>query len=132
MAMKKGQLSIDLMFAVLIAVLFLMVFSIYTDNLSASTQNATNQNKAKAVLLDYYAAVGSVNAYEITAQYKAPGSGCWITMTNNRITVDYGTGEEASYSGLDLGGLEIQEEDRTPIDASSGFSCDKIITIVKV
>ncbi len=70
--MPKGQTSIDIILAILVAVGFFAVLNIHNSNLSAQTYDISVKNGVKSILLDVYSAVGTAKSYEIDMPYSSP------------------------------------------------------------
>ena len=70
--MRKGQTSVDLLLAVLAAIVFLSVLGMHNESISAQLDDAAIKGGLRVVLLDAYAAAGQVKANGVTIEYTAP------------------------------------------------------------
>jgi len=131
--MNKGQMSLDLLLAFMIAIIFFSILAIHADNMKEDTQEANLQAGLKTTLFDVYTTIGSVKAYGIETNYTSPE----LTITENniqlecRITIDTAAGSikvssgtlEEMYSGLDMTDIVI---------STSVFDCGDTVRIQKV
>ncbi|MAG18375.1 MAG: hypothetical protein CL944_02795 [Candidatus Diapherotrites archaeon] len=127
--MKKGQLSMDLLLAILAAVLFLLLMQAYMEGFNVTIQESKTKNALDSVLLDVYSAVGSVKAYGAEMEYTIPNSiECEVDIgnsTNADITVtDLDSGTDRKYTDLDLSKIKIEPSTGT-------IYCGDTITITK-
>ena len=135
--MLKGQVSLDLMLAIIAAVVFFGALVTYFDGLSSNVQHASAQNELKAVLLDVYAATGSVKAYGVEIEYTAPQpkglqlKDCSVYVKiddmDGKIEVSSSATETLRYERLNLEGVGICNAAGTaPIQ---NFKCGEKVTI---
>lgn len=136
--MKRGQISIDVLFAIIALAVFLTVLmNTYNEDLAVRVAGQNTKNEAKAMLLDAYAVIGAVQAYGQSIDYVPPGTRqesnkvlppCTITKSgtapNHTLTVQIGT-DSASYSGLNLSTIKFTSSG-TPVDS---FNCGTTVTI---
>ena len=135
--MLKGQVSLDLMLAIIAAVVFFGALVTYFDGLSSNVQHASAQNELKAVLLDVYAATGSVKAYGVSVEYTTPALKN-STLKECTIDVNAGAGgqivvstasagvESESYENIDLSGVQVKNSAGAAI---TKFGCGETVTI---
>ena len=105
----KGQISIDILLALIAAIVFFSVLMVHNDNMVQSTDAAALHSGLKAILADVYAAVGTVKAEGVQVTYISPtlnlGDGgaplpsCTITITASSISVG-AEGQTASYTNI--------------------------------
>ena len=135
--MLKGQVSLDLMLAIIAAVVFFGALVTYFDGLSSNVQHASAQNELKAVLLDVYAATGSVKAYGVSVEYTTPAlknstlKECTIDVTagaGGQIVVSPASAgvESESYENIDLSGVQVKNSAGAAI---TKFGCGETVTI---
>jgi len=119
----RGQISFDLLLALVALILFLSVLSIYNTELVQTADRAAIKNGLRTVLSEVYTAVGTAKTYsEITGardyvigynvlrfkQGERPWTvDCTIRITNNSISVS-DSGESESYENIDLTGLNAR------------------------
>ncbi|HLC92210.1 MAG TPA: hypothetical protein VJH23_00720 [archaeon] len=70
--MRKGQTSVDIIMAILVALVFFAVLNIYNDDLSSQVSEISMKNGMKSILLDVYSATASAKAYGISIDYTSP------------------------------------------------------------
>ena len=70
--MQKGQSSVDMLLAILVALVFFAVLNVHNDNLKTQVDEISVKNGLKSVLLDAYSATGSAKAYGLTIDYVSP------------------------------------------------------------
>ena len=119
----KGQVSLDILLALVAAIILFGILTIHNENLGANIEETNLQNNLQTILLDTYSAIGTVKAYGVTATYISPAlDDCTVTTDNTSITVSTSLGESKSYIGLDLSDVTIN-----PVT----FNCGDIVTISK-
>lgn len=111
--MKKGQMSIDLLLAIVVAILFFTILNIHASNLEAQTQDAAIRNEMRTILFDVYAAAGTVKAYGVAVDYTSPviqvGKDilpCTLQITKDQVIVKSDGQPDQRLAGLDLGNIQ--------------------------
>lgn len=124
--MQKGQLSIDLLLAIIAAaILFAVLVNSYNQNFEAELRGQNLKNEAKAILLDVYATIGSAKDYNQSILYTTPKAKersefnetaqCTITIDKGQgsITVliigAYNDAQWNRYTGLNLGDIILRD-----------------------
>ncbi len=141
--MQGGQISIDVLFAIIaLAIFFTVLVNTYNEGLTAQVAGQNTKNEAKAMLLDVYAAIGAVQAYGQSIDYISPptrqaeninlpctitksSTGAGESLNSQTLKVQLGT-ESAPYSGLDLSAIKFTLPDGTTPDS---FDCGTAVTI---
>jgi len=123
----KGQVSIDILLALIAAIIFFGVLMVHNSNVVQSTDDAALHNGLKAILMDAYAAVGTVKAEGVQVDYISPtlnlGEGgtplndCQITIDPTFIRVS-AQGKNASYTNIGTG-----------ISPTATYNCGTKITL---
>ena len=142
---EGGQLSIDVLFAIIaLAIFFAVLVNTYNDRLTTQAGEQSISNEARAILLDVYTAVGSVQAYGQSVDYAAPSPRqknannqilpCTITINKATGLINVGirgdTGAiDRNYLGLGLGSVRFSGPPGGPEIFS--FACGTGITISK-
>ena len=123
----KGQVSLDILLALVAAIILFGILTIHNENLGANIEETNLQNNLQTILLDTYSAIGTVKAYGVTTTYTSPAlEECKIEIdnaTNGSITVSTSLGESKAYLGIDL--LDIT------ITPDTTFNCGDIVNISK-
>ena len=132
--MTKGQISLDLLLALVVALIFFSIFNIYSSTLEQQIDDSRLKQEMKTILYGVYATIGTVKTYEVEVNYTSPrlflGSNspalsCTIEVETSNpdgdIKVTAGT-ETVSFTNLDLTGIIMP----------SDFSCGQTITIEAV
>lgn len=147
---QRGQLSIDVLFAIIaLAIFFSVLVNTYNDRLTTQTREQSASNEARAILLDVYSAVGTVQAYGQNIDYVSPSLRqknasnqllpCAITVdkpairANGYINVGIlgDTGKiDRNYLGIDLGSVSFT--DPVTKAAVANFACGTKVSIGKV
>src|SRR3989344_9347183 len=70
--MIKGQSSIDLLLAIMVAIAFFSVLSIHNQNIERDVQEASVNDGLRAILTDVYSATVFAKAYDLNILYAAP------------------------------------------------------------
>ena len=70
--MTRGQLSLDLLLALVVALIFFSLFTIYTNNLEQQVDESKLKQDMKTILYDVYATIGIVKTYEVEVNYTSP------------------------------------------------------------
>ena len=118
----KGQVSLDILLALVAAIILFGILTIHNENLGANIEETNLQNNLQTILLDTYSAIGTVKAYGVTATYISPAlDDCTVTTDNTSITVT-SIGESKAYLEIDLTDVAINP---TP------FNCGDTINISK-
>ena len=140
----KGQLSIDLLLAMIAgAVFFSAISAVYVPGFLSGVSSENLQNEAKTILADAYAAIGKVSASPASTitttsiSYLSPMppqgkyDSCKISKTANgptdyslTVTIIKGAETEtATYSGINLSAIKFNA------DALTEFNCGEKITV---
>jgi len=118
----KGQVSLDILLALVAAIILFGILTIHNENLGANIEETNLQNNLQTILLDTYSAIGTVKAYGVTTIYTSPAlENCTVATDNTSITVASGT-ESRTYSGIDLSGVAINP---------ATFNCGEGVSISK-
>ena len=121
----KGQVSLDILLALLAAIILFGILTIYNENFSTNIEDTNLQNNLQTILFDTYSAIGTVKAYGVTTTYTSPAlEDCSIVINrvaNGSITVT-SDGKSKSYNGIDLSDVTVSQ---------TTFNCGDIITISK-
>ena len=127
--MNRGQLSLDLLLALVVALIFFSIFNIYTNNLEQQVGESKVKQDAKTILYDVYATIGSVKTYEVQVNYTSPR----LLLSQNDITlncivvIDQANGSITVTAGKET--EELTNIDLTGITILPRFSCGQRITI---
>ena len=114
--MKKGQVSIDLLLALFVAIIFFGMLVAYADSFSENARQVEEQSKMKAVLMDVYSSMGAVKAHNesgFSIAYNAPTyAECTIEINpvangSIKVTSTKDPAIKAEYTGLDLTGIGV-------------------------
>ena len=145
LANHKGQLSIDLLLAIIAAnVFFVLLLSPFAGNFSAQVSEQDSRNDARVILLDFYGAVGRAKANpNLVMTYTSPvpkqrgnlGYDCKINKDppghGNAIEVDIlckgcpdSDANVAIYNGLDMSAIRINNA-----VGHKTFDCGQTVTI---
>ncbi len=138
--MRKGQVSLDLMFAFIAILMLFAGLLVFTGGFQEKTGEATTRNSLKAILIDAYATIGAAKAFGQEITYASPTiknagnknpQNCTITVTQTSITASSvrpdGSTIQEMYSGLGLSDMQINE-----MNLPASFSCGSTVTIQKV
>jgi uncharacterized protein (UPF0333 family) len=139
MKKNKGQMSIDMLLAIIIALLLISTIDIYTKILQQDTKQITEKNTARTILLKVYNAAANAKAYQQTIDLNVlQGSmidkktNCEIrfdkTSPNNHyIKIKFGK-EDANYAGINLENIIIEAPKGTQ-RINTDIPCNEQITI---
>lgn len=138
----KGQMSMDMLFAIIIALLLLSTLDMYAKTLQQDTDQLAEKNSAKAILLRIYSAAANAKAYKLSIDLNAStGIIRKNTELNCRIRFDTSGGagnhyikakvgnEDANYSKLDLTGLTVQSPKGSNA-LNSDIPCNRQLTLI--
>lgn len=126
--MKKGQLSLDLLLTLIVAIIFFNVYIAHVDNLKTQVEESALDDSLKTVLLDVYSVTSSAKTFGTTIVHTTKSINfeqddqpieCQVTIGNNDIEVRSGS-KTVSFVGIDLADITI-----TP----NPFTCGERITI---
>ncbi len=129
--MNGGQISLDLLLALIIALVFFALFNSFTDNLENQINESNVNRGLKTILLDAYATIGSVRTYEVQLEYTSPrliiGRAILpcqmeVDQSNDSITVTSGT-NQVSFEGVSLENLQVNG------NANATFECGTTVTM---
>ena len=122
----KGQVSLDILLALVAAIILFGILTIHNENLGANIEETNLQNNLQTILLDTYSAIGTVKAYGVTTKYTSPFlEDCTIVVDpieNGSITVTTSLGESKKYLEIDLSDVIINP---------ATFKCGDIVNISK-
>jgi uncharacterized protein (UPF0333 family) len=139
MKKNKGQMSIDMLLAIIIALLLISTIDIYTKILQQDTKQITEKNTARSILLKVYNATANAKAYGQTIDLNVLQGNMTEKKTNCEIRLDKTDPnkhyikikyekEDANYSGIDLENIEIEFPKGTN-KTNTNIPCNKQITI---
>ena len=132
--MTRGQLSLDLLLALVVALIFFSLFNIYTNNLEQQVDESKLKQDMKTILYDVYATIGMAKTYEVQINYtsprlllsqNSPSINCTVNVDisdSGSITVTVTGTETVSFADINLMGVTMVDE----------FSCGQTITITGV
>ncbi|HZX19467.1 MAG TPA: hypothetical protein VFF13_00460 [archaeon] len=130
--MKKGQLSLDLLLTLVIAIIFFNIYIAHANNLEEQVNDTTTNGSLKAIRNNVYSVISSAKTFGTTIEFKSKTLGldennspieCTINIEATSITVSSG-GEESKFEGLDISGITINGNS-TPQE----FECDTEVTL---
>ncbi|GEM_PF-6034192 len=148
----RGQLSVDVLFAIIAAAIFFAVLvNTYNDRLTTQAGEQSTSNEARSILLDVYAAVGTVKAYGQAVDYVSPSLRqknmgnqifpCTITVNKPadsakgyiEVGITGNTGKiDRNYLGIDLGAVNFANPSTGPITGPfPSFPCGTKVIITK-
>lgn len=137
-AWNRGQSSIDLLLALVVALVFFAALMAYNQNLANNTTDNSTMNGLKSIRLDVYTAVASAKASGTTITYTSPllrlaesqaPAPCTITIeigASKSIKVSSGA-KSVSFTAIDTDMITVKKPDGSNV--SGPFNCGQKVVI---